>query len=105
MSIRSLRIPEEMEQAIDYVARKEKIEKSQSLRKLARIGFEYYVASAYREGRLSLREGAELMGTSVPEALALFEEMGVRGNVRAADVLASLESLPVPASGSSRPPE
>jgi len=40
MKVRSMRIPEDIARAIDHVARAEKIEKAQSLRKLARLGFE-----------------------------------------------------------------
>jgi len=40
MKVRSMRIPEDIEQAIEYVSRIEKVEKAQSLRKLARVGFE-----------------------------------------------------------------
>ncbi len=43
MTVKSLCIPED----IEYVARSEKIEKSQSLLKLARIGFECYAARSY----------------------------------------------------------
>ena len=39
MNVKSIRIPEEIERAIDYVARSEKLEKNSSLRKLARLGF------------------------------------------------------------------
>jgi hypothetical protein len=52
MIVKSLRIPEDIEKAIEYVARSEKIEKSQSLRKLTRIGFECYVARSYEQGKL-----------------------------------------------------
>jgi len=31
------------------------MEKAQSLRKLARVGFESYVAKAYKEGKVTLR--------------------------------------------------
>ena len=44
MKVKSMRIPDDIDQAIDYVSQTEKIEKAQSLRKLARLGFEYYVA-------------------------------------------------------------
>jgi len=37
-----MRIPEDIARAIDHVARAEKIEKAQSLRKLARLGFLRY---------------------------------------------------------------
>jgi hypothetical protein len=46
MKVKSIRIPEEIDRAVDYVARSEKIEKTSSLRKLTRMGFELYVAKS-----------------------------------------------------------
>jgi hypothetical protein len=50
MKVRSVRIPEEIDKAIEYVARSEKLEKTGSLRKLTRLGFEVYVAKSYEKG-------------------------------------------------------
>ena len=44
MSVRSIRITEEIETAVRYVADREHAAQAQSLRKLARMGFEAYVA-------------------------------------------------------------
>ncbi len=90
MKVRSLRIPEDLDRAIEYVSRVEKTEKTQSLRKLARLGFEQYVAKVYREGNISLREASDLLRLTLSETIDLLTEMGVRGNIRANDVLASL---------------
>ena len=89
MTVKSLRIPEDMEKAIEYVAKSEKIEKSQSLRKLTRIGFECYVAKSYEQGKLTLREAARLLRLTLSETLDLLVEMGVRGNIRSSEVLES----------------
>jgi predicted HTH domain antitoxin len=91
MTVKSLRIPEEMEKAIEYVAKSEKIEKSQSLRKLTRIGFECYVAKSYEQGRLTLREAAKLLRLSLSETVDILSETGVKGNIRSSDVLESLK--------------
>jgi len=88
-----MRIPEDIEQAIEYVARAEKVEKTQSLRKLARVGFESYVAKAYKEGKLTLREVSSLLKLTLSEAIDLMAEMGVPGNIRARDVFASLNAF------------
>ncbi len=56
MKVRSMRIPEDIEHALTYVSQSEKIVKTQSLRKLTRLGFEYYVTKSYREGRITLRD-------------------------------------------------
>ena len=85
-----MRIPDDIDQAINYVSQLEKIEKTQSLRKLARIGFEYYVAKNYKEGRITLRDASDLLKLSLSETMDLLAEMGVKGNIRAADVYASL---------------
>jgi soluble P-type ATPase len=63
------------------------------LRKLARIGFEYYIVKAYRDGRITLREASNLLKLSLSETIDLLSEMGVKGNIRAGDVLASLNTF------------
>ena len=93
MKVKSMRIPEDIDQAINYVSQLEKIEKTQSLRKLARLGFEYYVAKNYRDGRISLRDAAGLLNLNLSETIDLLSEAGVKGNIRASDVIASLNSI------------
>ena len=93
MKVKSMRIPDDIDQAIDYVSQIEKIEKTQSLRKLARLGFEYYIAKEYREGRSSLREVAQLLNLTLSNTIDLLNEMGVSGNIRARDVLSSIKSM------------
>lgn len=90
MKVKSIRIPDDIDQAINYVSQLEKIEKTQSLRKLTRIGFEYYVAKNCKEGKITLRDASDLLKLSLSEAMDLLAEMGVKGNIRAADVYASL---------------
>jgi predicted HTH domain antitoxin len=93
MKVKSMRIPEDIDQAIDYVSKLEKIEKAQSLRKLARLGFEYYVAKNYREGRITLRNTSELLSLTLSETVDILLDLGVKGNIRASDVYASLNSI------------
>ncbi len=88
-----MRIPGDIDQAIEYVSKVEKIEKAQSLRKLARVGFEYYVVKTYREGKITLREASDLLQLTLSETIDLLLEMGVKGNIRAKDVLASLNTF------------
>ncbi len=93
MKVRSLRIPEDIDQAIDYVARSEKLEKTSTLRKLTRMGFEFYVAKSYERGKLTLRETAHLLQLSLMETIDLLNEMGVKGNIKAKDVMEGLKAL------------
>jgi len=93
MKVRSLRIPQDIDQAIEYVSKMEKTEKTQSLRKLARLGFEYYVSKSYGDGKITLREASKLLGLTLSETIDLFSELGVKGNIRASDVLKSLNTV------------
>jgi hypothetical protein len=93
MKIRSIRIPEDIEKALAFVARSEKLEETQSLRKLTRLGFEFYAAKSYEKGRLTLRELSELLNLTLSETIELLNEIGVKGNIRARDVLESLMTI------------
>jgi len=94
MKVKSIRIPEEIDRAVDYVARSEKIEKTSSIRKLTRMGFELYVAKAYERGKIYLREASKLLNLSLSETIDLLMETGVKGNIRVKDVMDSLKTVP-----------
>ena len=93
MKVQSMRISEDIARAIDHVAQAEKIEKAQSLRKLARLGFEHYIVRSYRDGKISLREASDLLNLSLSETIDLLAEAGVKGNIRSGDVLASISTF------------
>lgn len=108
MSVRSIRITEDIEAAIRYVAEREDAEQAQSLRKLARMGFAAYVAGQFRAGEVSLREAAELLGLTLWDALDRLAALGAAGNVDGESVLTGLETLealdfPEPADPPARP--
>jgi predicted HTH domain antitoxin len=93
MKVRSIRIPEDIDKAIEYVARLEKLEKTQSIRKLTKLGFEFYTTKSYEKGKLTLREAAELLNLTLSETIDLLSEMGVRGNIRVKDVMESFKTM------------
>jgi predicted HTH domain antitoxin len=95
MKVKSLRIPEDIDKAIDYVAKSEKLEKTQSLRKLTRLGFEFYAAKSYERGKLTLREAADLLNLTLSETIDILSEMGVKGNIKTKDVMESLKKISI----------
>ena len=92
MKVKSIRIPEDIEKSIEYVAKLEKLEKTQSLRKLTRLGFEHYAAKSYERGKLTLRETADLLGLTLSDTIDVLTEMGVRGNITAKEIVWSLKT-------------
>jgi len=61
------------------------------MRKLMRIGFETYIGNLYKQGKVTLREAARLLKLNQIETMNLFLDAGIKGNLDASDVLASLE--------------
>ncbi len=91
MKTKSLRIPKDMISAIELVEKEEKIEESTAMRKLMRIGFETYVGDLYKRGKVTLREAARLLNVSQIEAMNIFLDAGIKGNLDASDVMISLK--------------
>ncbi len=56
-----------------------------------RIGFETYIGNLYRQGKVTLREAARLLDMNQIEAMNLFLDSGIKGNLDASDVLNSLD--------------
>jgi predicted HTH domain antitoxin len=59
------------------------------------MGFEMYVAKSYERGKISLRQAAKLLNLTLSETIDLLMETGVKGNIRAKDVMDSLKTLPI----------
>ncbi len=91
MKTKSIRIPKDMMAAIEIVEKEEKIEESTAMRKLIRIGFETYIGNLYKQGKVTLRQAAKLLNLSQIEAMNLFLDAGIKGNLDASDVMVSLE--------------
>jgi hypothetical protein len=93
MKTKSIRITEDMMSAVELVKKEEKIEEATAMRKLMKIGFETYVGNLYKMGKLSLRDAARLLNINQSETIDIFLDMGIQGNLDAADVLYSLKNL------------
>jgi predicted HTH domain antitoxin len=91
MKTKSLRISKDMMSAIELVEKEEKIEEATAMRKLMRIGFEAYVGNLYKQGKVTLREAARLLNVNQIEAMNIFLDAGIKGNLDTSDVVASLK--------------
>jgi len=93
MKTKTLRLPDALTDAVRDVGRHERIEESTAMRKLLSMGYELYLADLYRHGDVSIRDVALRLDVSLSEAIDRLQQLGVRGNVTAADALHSLKSL------------
>jgi len=93
MTTKTLRLPDDLVAAVRDVKATEHVEESTAMRKLLHMGYDLYLAEQYRAGRISLREVARRMDTSISEAMDSLQRLGISGNVSAADTLHSLASL------------
>jgi len=93
MTTKTLRMPGNLAAAVRDVGVAEHIEEATAMRKLLRMGHNLYMAEQYRAGRISLRNAARRMGTSLSETLDALQRLGIAGNVAADDTLQPLKSL------------
>lgn len=85
-----MRLPDNLLDAVKFAEKKEKLDEPTTLRKFLRIGAERYVADYYARGETTLREAAEVLDVTTREALELFWDMGITGNVSADQTLKAI---------------
>lgn len=90
MRAKALRLPDQILDAVRFAEQKDKIDEPTTLRKFLRLGAEKYVGDSYARGEIGLREAAEVLDISTREALELFWNMGIAGNVGAAEALKAI---------------
>lgn len=93
MHVKSIRLTNDIVRGISLVEDREHLDGSAAIRKLIRTGLESYVAVLYRQGALTLREASSRLGLDVIETMDRLADHGVKGNLEAADVLASVDCI------------
>lgn len=78
---KTTRMPSSLLKGVRYRTNREGVDESTSLRQLLQLGLLEYGVQLYREGKVSLREAAEIGNVSVREMLELLSEHGVTGNI------------------------
>lgn len=90
MKAKALRLPDNLLSAVKFAERKEKLDEPTTIRKFLRLGAEKYVADSYSRGEISLREAAKVLDIPTRDALELFWDMGITGNLDAGDTLKAI---------------
>jgi len=83
MKAKALRLPDNLLDAVKFAEKKEKLDEPTTLRKFLRLGVEKYIEDCYARGEISLREAARVLDITTREALELFRDVGIAGNVNA----------------------
>lgn len=87
MRAKALRLPDNLLDAVKFAEKRERLDEPTTLRKFLRLGAEKYVGDSYVSGEISLREAAGILDITTREALELFWDMGITGNVGAGETL------------------
>ena len=93
MITKSIRMPDDLLEAITIVEKEEKIEETTAIRKLLKIGYETYVSNLYKTGKLSLADISRLLDITQIEAIELLLSRGVKGNLDTTDVMHAMEKF------------
>ena len=91
MKAKALRLPDSLLEAVRFAGKKERLDEPTTLRKFLRLGAEKYVGGLYAHGDTTLREAADVLNIPPREALELFWDMGITGNVGASETLAPVK--------------
>ena len=93
MKPKALRLPEDLLVTVKYAEKKERLDEPTTLRKFLRLGAEKYMADCYSRGEISLREAAEILSVPTREALEMFWDLGVTGNVGAEEAMLAISRV------------
>ena len=80
-SVKSVRLPPEIVNAVSDRARRENVDESTAIRQLLAKGVELDAVERYRRGEISLASAARLVNTSTREMIEVLLLHGVKGNV------------------------
>ena len=90
MKAKALRLPDNLLDAVKFAEKKEKLDEPTTIRKFLRLGAEKYLADSYARGDISLREAARVLDITTRDALELFWDMGITGNLDAGKALKAI---------------
>lgn len=85
----TVRLPLEDIKAIEEISKKEKIDKSTTVRNLVELGKIYFAILQYRENKISIGKAAEIAGLTISEIIDLLAKLGIQSNLDLADYLES----------------
>lgn len=89
---RSVRFSEDLWKAVCWMHKREGGDVSEALRRLVKKGLEREIAELYKQGKVSLRDAADVLSIPPHDTLEMFREMGIQGNISSSQSLSVLET-------------
>lgn|SRR3989338_5025535 len=97
MGVSAIRLPKEIERAIDEKTKADMIDKSTAMKQFLMIGIREYkkqkAVELYREEKVSLSGAAETAGVNVHEMIDLLIEAGIRSDYSMEDMRKERKNL------------
>ena len=88
-TIMTVRLPQEDLKIIEVISKKERKDKSTTLRNLVGLGKIYFAIIQYKENNISIGRVAEISGLTISEMMDILFKLGIRSNLELADYLES----------------
>ena len=85
----TVRLPKDDLKVIEEISKKERKDKSTTVRDLVELGKIYFAIIQYRENKISIGKAAEIAGLTISEMMDLLSRLGIESNLDLADYLES----------------
>ncbi len=79
--VKSIRFSKEVLARIRKRAKRENLDESTTIRQLVALGLQDYACDLYQDGKVTLREAADLADLAPRDMIDLLHKRGIRGNV------------------------
>ncbi len=97
MGVSAIRLPKEIEKAVEERTKEEKIDKSTAMKQFLIMGIREYkkkkAVELYRDGKVSLSEAAKIAAISIYEMIDLLIKAGIKSDYSLEDMKKEREFL------------
>lgn len=90
-SVMTVRLPQEDLRIIGEISKKQKKDKSTTVRELVELGKIYLAITQYQENKISIGRASEIAGLSISEMMDLLSKAGIKSRLEVEDYLESRE--------------
>ncbi len=92
-SVMTVRLPQEDLRVIEEISRKQKKDKSTTVRELVELGKIYLAMTQYQENKISIGKASEIAGLTISEMMELMSKAGIKSKLELEDYFESQELI------------